>query len=89
MNSIYTNTVKKEIKGSLIISAIILCLLSAVLFLQSIKFASSLWVLLEFGYGEWKKYLLSMLGSLEIWAIVTGIIFSIQFVTAQAYSWGI
>jgi hypothetical protein len=79
MNSIYANTVKKEIKGGLIILAVFLCLLSVVLFLQSIKFASSLWVLLEFGYGEWKKYLLSMLDSLVIWAILTGIIFSIQF----------
>jgi hypothetical protein len=59
--------------------AIIACLLSAILFLQSVKFASNLWVILEFGYGEWGKYLLSMLDSLKIWAILAGIIFSIQF----------
>lgn len=79
MNSLYANTVKKELRDSLLILALILCILIAVLVLQSIKFASSLRVLLEFGYGEWGKYLVGMLESLIVWAIVAGVIASIQF----------
>jgi hypothetical protein len=79
MNSIYTSTAKQVTKGSLTVLAIILCLALGVLLLQSRKFVSSLGVLLEFGYDAWDMYLLSMLQSLVIWALVTGIIFSIQF----------
>jgi len=54
-------------------------LVGAVLFLQSMKFASSLWVLLEFGYMEWSEYLLPMLRYLVIWAALTGAIFAVEF----------
>lgn len=79
MNSIYSSVVIKEIKSGLIIAAVTICFLIAVLFLQSKKFASSFSVLLEVGYLEWGEQLLGMLESLVVWAIVTGLIFSISF----------
>lgn len=79
MNSLYASAVKKESKISLIVFAVILCLLIAVLGLQSVKFASSLWVLLKFGHGQWGEHLLRMLGSLAIWAVLAGIVFASEF----------
>jgi hypothetical protein len=84
MNSIYANTVKKDAKTGLIIMAVPLLLSIAVMFLQSIKFASSLWVLLEFGHGEWKEYLWHLLKTLSTWAALTGVIFAMEFIAQPA-----
>ena len=79
MSSLFASAVKKESKTSLVVFAVILCLLIGVMALQSVKFASSLLVLLEFGHGQWGEHLLSMLGSLAIWAVLTGVVFASEF----------
>jgi hypothetical protein len=86
VNEVYTSALKKEAKSNLIILAVVICLLIAVLLLQSMRFVSSLWVLWEFGYGQWGEYLLDMLESLGIWAVLTGVIFSAQFLISSPAS---
>jgi hypothetical protein len=79
MNAIYANIVKKDLGKSLLFMGFFICLITAILLLQGLKYSSSLWVLINFSYSEWKEYLDRVLSILFDWSIVTGIFFSIQF----------
>lgn len=80
MNNLNSTIVKKQTKEGMVICATILGIAIAVLIMQSIKYTSSVWVVLKVGFEEWQKFLLPMLESLLIWAMVTGIIFAVEYV---------
>jgi len=82
MDSLYRTVVERELKSALIILSIVPILLISILVFQCSKFASSLWVVLQFGYEEWQSYLLPVLGSLFVWVVINGIYFSAQFFIA-------
>jgi putative cofactor-binding repeat protein len=84
MNSATINTLKKEGKTGLTVLVVILILLSAVLFLQSIKYVSSLWVILQYGHELWWEDLWRMLKSLRVWAALTGVLFALEFAAHPA-----
>lgn len=83
---IYSNIdrLKRDGKSTLIVLAAILLLAFFVLCLQSLKYASSLRVLLVFAYDIWEKFLWRILKTLIAWAILTGILFAIQFAIQPA-----
>lgn len=75
---------KKDARTSLTVLGVMLVLTGGVLLLQTIKYASSIQVLLEVGYRNWWEYLGMMLRSLVTWAVVIGVVFAIQFVSQPA-----
>ena len=78
MNSLYPTVFEKGIKREGRIFVGILCLSFIIAIGQSVKFSSSLWVIAQFGFIDWQEHISSMLSSLVIWAIVTGVMFAGQ-----------
>jgi len=61
---------------------------SAVLVLQSFRYASSVPDLVQTGQFYWWDTLSMMLKSLAIWAVVLGVVFAIQLVNQPAFQYG-
>lgn len=68
----------REARKGLSLFVLTLSIAIIVAICQSIKFASSFWVIAEFGYLFWQEYITRILEALVVWAIVTGAIFAIQ-----------
>jgi len=77
-NSVFSTILENETKRGKNFLLTVLGISLLVAIGQSIRFSSSLWVVVKFGIVHWQDDIVEVLDNIVMWAILTGIVFAIE-----------